>query len=211
MGTRFFIYFAASVISAFCFAVRDGGGSMEKCLLPHVSEAAEREEGEALNWTKSALAKRYLPPKGSRFVMVPHKSEDDCDSAIIRFNAEDSEITVTHIKSFMSVQVRRAEWERASPALEELQTCARDVLAHSGSLQLSVDSKAPADARFGTGTLSASDEERAPWLGSLNWRYDQGRLVLWFLKYPGEPVMAVLDGTFEGNRCWFTPRERKGG
>lgn len=210
MGTRFFVHLAVPVFSIVFLAAREGGESMEKHLTPQVSKRAERAEHSTRHWTEGVLAKRYLPPKGIRFVMVPHKTRDDCDSAVIRFVAEDSDITVTHVEFLMSVQVIRADWERAAPTLEELQTCARELLAHAESLQLALDPKAPAGARFGTTTLSAKDKERAPWLESLNWRYDEGRLVLWFRKNPGAPTMAVLNFSFEGNRCWFTPRERKG-
>jgi hypothetical protein len=195
---------ASSVLLFGAPKVDKSADNISEQVVPQELIRADYAQEGAMAWVKTVLSAECMPPKDARFFLVPHRADDDCDTAGLSYVVDNLRIDITQIQNFMSVQVSRPSWsKRTRPSFADIQATARLLFQKGDGLELAQEPGDNADVQ--QGGLRSPPRHGDPWFKRIRWRQDGGRIVFWFLKHPGEPVMAALTGDLHGNRHWFTP------
>jgi len=161
-------------------------------------------EQSAADWTKLFLSAPVQPPAKSRYVFLSRQKPGECDRLRLRYENGALVVTITQTLSVFAVQVERQDAQPAALLdLKAVEAQAKSVFKDSDDLEL----RSPAaDSRNGTAKPKAY--EKTPWLKSLSWRQEPGRVIFTCLKDDGKP--SALDKGFDlgSNEFWFSKEER---
>jgi len=150
-------------------------------------------------WTEYLVAAEWMPPKTSRYVVLPRSTKGECDRLRMRYEASHGVVTITQTRCIFAIEIdpiARKPGEKL--AVVDIQRLAQSLFKNGESLKLASSDTVATDGRALPATASA------PWTRDFSWWQSDGRIGFCLLKDDGKPSALDKGMDLETNAVWFS-------